>query len=73
MGTGIESARAAGAGLHADVIDDMKDQLLIVLIKRLATDGKVSIPVEEVDGTGGDILSFSINDRVFEFILSKKS
>lgn len=73
MGKGIEAARAAGAGLHADVLDDFKDQLLIVLLKRLAIDGKVSIPVAEVDDTGGDIVSFSVNQRIFNFEVRKKS
>ena len=72
MGKGIDMARAAGAGLHADVLDDFKDQLLVVLIKRLAKNGKVSIPVAEVDDSGGDLLSFSVKDRVFNFELSKK-
>lgn len=73
MGKGIDLARAAGAGLHADVLDDFKDQLMIVLLKRLAKDGVVSIPVAEVDDTGNDIVSFNIVDRVFNFHLSKKS
>lgn len=73
MGKGIDLARAAGAGLHADVLDDFKDQLLIVLLKRLAKDGKVSVPVAEVDDTGRDLVSFSVNDGVFNFKVSKKS
>jgi len=73
MGKGIEMARVAGAGLHADVLDDFKDQLLVVLLKRHAENGKVCIPVAEVDDTGGDIVSFSINDGVFNFVVSKKS
>jgi len=73
MGRGIDLARAAGSGLHADVLDDFKDQLLIVLLKRLAKDGKVSIPVAEADDTGQDIVSFSINDGVFNFVLGRKS
>ena len=73
MGKGIEGARAAGAGLHADVLDDLKDQLIIVLIKRLADrEGWVRIPVDELDDTGRDLLSFSVIDRVFNFQLSKK-
>jgi hypothetical protein len=71
MGKGIDYARAAGAGLHADVMDDFKDQLLIVFLKRLG--GRVSIPVAEVDDTGSDILAFRIEDRVFHFEMSKKS
>ncbi|MDA8260242.1 MAG: hypothetical protein M0Z99_32190 [Betaproteobacteria bacterium] len=73
MGQGIDLARAAGAGIHADVLDDFKDQLLIVLLKRLAVEGKVSIPVTEVDDTSRDIVSFSVNDGVFNFQVSKKS
>lgn len=73
MGKGIDLARQAGAGLHADVLDDFKDQLLIVLLNRCAKDGKVSIPVAEVDGTGRYLASFSINDGVFNFVVSKKS
>lgn len=72
MGKGIELARQSGAGLHADVLDDFKDQLLVVLLKRLAKKGRVSIPVSEVDDTGGDLVSFSVRDGVFNFIVSKK-
>lgn len=72
MGKGIDAARAAGAGVHADVLDDFKDQLLIVFLKRLG--GKVSIPLAEVDDTGQDLLAFKIDEnRVFHFEASKKS
>lgn len=70
MGKGIDMARAAGAGIHADVLDDLKDQLLIVLIRRLG--GDVQIPVSEIDDTGGCVLSFSITDRKFNFKLGSK-
>jgi hypothetical protein len=76
MGKGIDMARAAGAGIHADVLDDMKDQLLIVLIKRLAdAKGVLVLPVAEIDDTGRDILSFSVDPvtRAFTFQLKKKS
>jgi hypothetical protein len=72
MGKGIDAARAAGAGIHADVLDDFKDQLLVVFLKRLG--GMVSIPLAEVDDTGGDILEFRIDEnRVFHFATRKKS
>lgn len=70
MGTGIDAARAAGAGIHADVLDNFKDQLLIVLIRRLG--GKVSIPVAEVDNTGGAVLSMSVRDGNFNFEVGAK-
>jgi hypothetical protein len=70
MGKGIDLARG-DAPIHTKVLDDFKDQLLIVMAKRLG--GDVSIPVAEVDDTGHDLLSFSVNDGVFQFIVSKKS
>jgi hypothetical protein len=72
MGKGTNLAREMGGGLHADVLDDFKDQLLIVFLKRLG--GKVSIPVAEVDDTGQDNLAFCIDEnRVFHFETRKKS
>jgi hypothetical protein len=70
MGRGIDIARP-DAPAHAAVLDDFKDQLLIVLVKRLG--GKVSIPVFEVDDTGGDLLVMSVVDGVFNFVARKKS
>lgn len=70
MGKGIDAARH-DAPEHAAVLDDFKDQLLIVFLKRLG--GKVTIPVAEVDDTGGDLLSFAVRDRNFVFELRKKS
>ena len=78
MGKGIDLARD-DAPEHAKVIDDFKDQLLIVLIKRLADkDGKLVIPVAEVDDTGQDMLSFSVQgvggpNAAFNFQIHKKS
>lgn len=78
MGKGRDMARemdlqSGGTGIHADVLDDFKDQLFIVLMKRLQKNGKVRIPVKECDDTGQDIVSFSVRDGVFHFQLSKKS
>lgn len=69
--SGTRLARELGAGLHADVIDALKDQLLIVFLKRLG--GKVSIPVAEIDDTGQDNLAFSVIDGVFHFETKRKS
>lgn len=69
MGTGIDAARA-DAPLHAAVLDDFKDQLLIVLIRRLGR--SISIPVAEIDDTGGELLAFNVVDGVFNFQLRKK-
>ena len=68
---GIEAARAAGAGAHADMIETFKGQLLIALVKKLG--GKVRIPVSEVDETGRFVLAMRVIDgREFEFSLQEK-
>jgi len=70
MGKGIDLARADNP-VHAAVLDDFKDRLLIVFLKRLG--GKVSIPLAEVDDTGQDMLSFRIDEnKVFHFEAGKK-
>ena len=70
MGTGIDAARPH-APAHAAALDNFKDQLLIVLLKRLG--GTVSIPVAECDDTGGDVASFNVVDGVFNFKVGRKS
>lgn len=69
MGKGIDLARS-NAPEHAAVLDDLKDQLLLVFLKRLG--GTVDIPVTEVDATGGYLGAMSINNGVFHFELRKK-
>jgi hypothetical protein len=69
MGKGIDLARP-GAPLHAQVMDDFKDQLLLAFVRRLG--GKVSIPVAEVDETGRFVLAFRIEGGSFHFELRKK-
>lgn len=71
MGQGIDMARDISPELTA-ALDDMKDQLLIVLLNRLG--GTVQIPVIEVDGTGAFICEMSIDQvgRVFTFEVRKK-
>ncbi len=70
MGKGIDAARN-DSPLHAALLDDFKDQLLIVFLKRLG--GKVDLPISDVDDTGQDLLAFSVNDGVFHFETRKKS
>lgn len=71
MGQGIDLARA-DAPIHAQVLDDLKDQLLIAFVRRLG--GKVEMPVAEVDDTGRNVMLFSIDPhaRVFTFELLAK-
>jgi hypothetical protein len=76
MGKGIDLARAAGAGIHADVLDDLKDQLIVVFLKRLKALGhSLDFPVAEIDDTGKDLVSFRVDPvtRDFHFELGRKS
>lgn len=67
MGDGIKLA-AAHAPEHAAMLDNLKDQLLIVFLKRLEALGHpLTFPVSEIDDTGQDMLSFSIDPRTHEF------
>ena len=72
MGKGIDLAREMGNHEHADAIDNLKEQLLLVLINRLG--GDLKIPADEIDATGGMVLQMSLDGdtRVFHFVVSKK-
>lgn len=52
------------------MMDDLKDQLLIVFLKRLG--GRVECSVREVDNTADDLLAFSLIEGRFVFELHKK-
>lgn len=74
MGKGIDAARRL-APEHAQILDDLKDQLLIVFLKRLVKYGdKLGFPVSEIDDTEKDLLAFNIDpvSRIFTFQLRKK-
>jgi len=72
MGKGIDLARG-DAPIHAEVLDDFKDQLLIAFLRRLVgKDGTFDIAVAEVDETGRYLLAFSVNNMAFHFVLEKK-
>ena len=72
MGRGTDLAREISPE-HAALIDDLKDQLLIVFLNRLG--GEIEVPVSEVDGTGEYTLSLSVDQkrRSVTFKTSKKS
>lgn len=76
MGMGTRLAKEIG-GEAAQAIDDMKDQLLIALLKRIAriekTGNQVVVPVFDVDDTGQDIVTMKVEGREFVFGLEKKS
>lgn len=48
-----------------------KDQLLIVLLKRLG--GQVTVPVSEIDATGQDLMAFELVGAEFRLALRQKS
>lgn len=70
MGKGTDAARTF-APEHAALIDALKEQLLIVFLKRLG--GSARIPVSEVDDTGNDLFAFNIDNGHFNFLIRKKS
>jgi hypothetical protein len=73
MGKGIDMARA-DAPEHAALMDDFKDQFIIVALKRLEKLGdNLVFPLAEVDDTGQDMLAFRIDEQKnFIFVLEKK-
>lgn len=74
MGKARQIARDMSPDLpHHEVLEDFRDQLLIVLLKRVAVNGQVSIPISEVDHTEQDIVMFSVADGAFHFELRKKA
>ena len=76
MGKGIDLAREAGAGIHAEVLDNFKDQLLVVFLKRLQDLGhSLTFSLTEIDDTGQDLVNFRVDPitQQFQFQLQKKS
>lgn len=74
MSTRIDLVQAQHASpAHYAVIEAMKDQLIIVLLKRLG--GTLDLPQAEIDGTDQDLLMMSLDPdtRVFRFEVGKKS
>jgi len=71
MGQGTDLARE-DAPLHAAIIDNFKEQFLLVLLQRLG--GDVTIPVAEVDATGNLLLKMRLTEAgdAFQFVLERK-
>ena len=70
------TSRMAAMAEQAAMVARLKEQMLIVLMKRLADDnGKFEVPVSEVDDTYQDMLEFEVDQdrKVFVFTLSKKT
>lgn len=69
---GTDVARAAGAPEHADAIEAMLQQLLIVLVKREG--GSINVHVDDIDGTDNDVLGMQLlpDGKTFHFAVSNK-
>ncbi len=75
MGDGIDLAAQENPE-HAAVMENFRDQLIIVLMKRLAgPDGKLTISISECDDTASDMLAMGIDQEagVFNFHLQRKN
>ena len=68
-----DSQTHANEVLPAHVLNQLKDQLLIVLVNRLG--GEVELPVNEVDGTGQYMMDLEAdhNNGSFKLKVNKKN
>jgi len=69
MGSGINAAKELSPEA-AQAMENFRDQLMIVLLQRLGD--KVSIPVAEVDNTGGHLVTMKVENGVFNIEVIKK-
>lgn len=70
MGTGTNAARALGDVAGADAIDNMKDQLIVALLKRSGP--VVHMPVAEIDATGDSVVHLQLVGTDFVFTVTRK-
>lgn len=54
-----------------ELMAQLRDQLLIVLIRRAG--GKVVVPVQEIDATGDLVLSMEVDGESFIFAVEPKN
>ena len=72
MGKGTQiAAEVFGSPEHAALVDDLKEQLLIVFLKRLG--GRLECSLAEVDDTSQDMFVLSFRDGRFLFEIERKS
>ena len=74
MGKGIDLALAAEASPEfKQALEDLRDQALIVLVKRYVTE-RTTIPVAEMDDTSNDLLKIEMDPttRAFTFKVTRK-
>ena len=73
---GTDLARAAGNVAHADAVEAMLQQLLIILVGR-HKGGEVTIPVSEIDATNDRTLALQYVEQpdgagAFRFVVRRK-
>ena len=66
MGIGIDLAKEDSPE-HAAVIEDFRDQLLVALVKHYGP--VVTVPVADVDATGGYVMLMRVDAETREFHL----
>jgi hypothetical protein len=72
MSKGERETLSSDPAVNSDgLMDRFKDQLLIVLLKRLG--GEVTIPISEVDGTAQDLATFRLRNGSFLLGIRHKS
>lgn len=72
MGTGIDAALGDNPEMRA-AMENLRDQLLLVLLRRLG--GEVNVPVAEIDRTGQYTMEMQLDSThgIFTFTVRKKS
>lgn len=76
MGKGIDLAKTPENEKALELLDDLKDQLLIVFLKRIAPVGtKVTLTVSEIDDTGNDLFALEVDpiSKTFTFQIKNKN
>lgn len=72
LGTDLAIAADPDARWHAAAMEAFQQQLVVAMLKRLQRNGRVRIPVAEVDGTGDTIVKMAVRDGDFVFVLERK-
>jgi hypothetical protein len=69
----LDTVLAESALRRAEVLNDLKDHLLICLLKsRADAQGRVTIPAAALDASGNYLVAFRMENGVLDFIVSAK-
>ena len=70
MGRGNDLAKQVSPEA-ANAVENMKDQLILALVRRLG--GDIRVPAAEIDDTAGIVLTMSVDDSGFRFVTMHKA